>query len=289
MHMSQDTKPDHISRKKVVYTMPGMESVTVRRDEEYRMTDTGALTMDLYYPPDAKRGTRRPAVVVVTGFSDPGAQKMLGCTFKEMASYISWGELAAASGLVGIIYSNREPAADVHAVLQHVRLNAASLDIDENRIGVWSCSGNVPNALSVLMQSGQDYLKCAVLCYGFMLDLGGSTAVADAAKQVGFVNPSAGKSVDDLPRGLPLFVARAGQDQFPGLNDSIDRFLLKALGCNLPVTFVNHPEGPHAFDLFDDSETSREIIKRILSFLRFHLLSSGVTTAVSAGSAARTI
>src|SRR2546426_6961096 len=55
-------------------------------------------------------------------------------------------------------------------------------------------SGNVPNALSVLMQSGQDYLKCAVLCYGFMLDLGGSTAVADAAKQVGFVNPRDRKS-----------------------------------------------------------------------------------------------
>jgi hypothetical protein len=27
-----------------------------------------------------------------------------------------------------------------------------------------------------------------------------------------------------------------------------------------------------AFDLFDDSETSREVIRRILAFLRFHLL-----------------
>jgi hypothetical protein len=289
MHMSQDTQQEHVSKKRVVYTMPGMDGVTVRRDEEYRVTDTGALTMDLYYPPDATRGARTPAVIFVTGFSDQGAQKMLGCTFKEMASYISWGQLAAASGLVGITYSNREPAADVHAVLQHVRMNAASLDIDEHRIGVWSCSGNVPNALSLLMQRGEAYLKCAVLCYGFMLDLDGSTGVADVAKQVGFVNPNAGKSVDDLPRGLPLFVARAGREQFPGLNDSIDRFLVKALGCNLPVTFVNHSEGPHAFDMFDDSETSREIIKRILSFLQFHLLPSGVTTAVSAGSAARTI
>jgi hypothetical protein len=289
MQMSPDTKQEHISKQKVVYTMPGMDRVTVRRDEEYRVTDTGALTMDLYYPPDATRGARTPAVIFVTGFSDPGAQKMLGCTFKEMASYISWGQLAAASGLVGITYSNREPAADAHAVLQHVRLNAASLDIDENRIGVWSCSGNVPNALSMLMQSGHDDLKCAVLCYGLMLDLAGSTIVADAAKQVGFVNPSAGKSVDDLPRGLPLFVARAGHDQFPGLNDSIDRFLAEAMRCNLPVTFVNHPEGPHAFDIVDDSETSREIIKRILSFLRFHLLPSGVTTPVSGGNAARTI
>jgi len=211
--MSPDTKQEHISKQKVVYTMPGMDRVTVRRDEEYRVTDTGALTMDLYYPPDATRGARTPAVIFVTGFSDPGAQKMLGCTFKEMASYISWGQLAAASGLVGITYSNREPAADAHAVLQHVRLNAASLDIDENRIGVWSCSGNVPNALSILMHEDRKYLKCAVLCYGIMLDLEGSTSVAESAKGFGFVNPCVGKSVNDLPRDMPLFIVRAGQDE----------------------------------------------------------------------------
>lgn len=272
--MSQNTQQDHISRKRVVYTLPGVDAVTVRRDEEYSRTDAGALTMDLYYPPDSKRGTRTPAVIFVTGFNDAGAQRMLGCRMKEMGSYISWGQLAAASGLVGITYTNREPATDVHAVLQHVRQNAASLDIDENSIGVWACSGNVPTALSVLMRDGQGSLKCAVLCYGCMLDLDGSTGIADAARQFGFVNPSAGTSVDDLQRDIPLFIARAGQDQMPGLNEALDRFLVKALACNLPVTFVNHSMAPHAFDLLDDSETSREIIRRILAFLRFHLLTT---------------
>ena len=88
----------------------------------------------------------------------------------------------------------------------------------------------------------------------------------------GFVNPFAGKSVDDLPKDTPLFVARAGQDQMPGLNETLDRFLARTLACNLPITFVNHSTAPHAFDLFQDSETSREIIRRILAFLRFHLL-----------------
>ncbi len=53
---------------------------------------------------------------------------------------------------------------------------------------------------------------------------------------------------------------------------ALDGFLARALACNLPVTFVNHSTAPHAFDLFDDSEMSREIIGRILAFLRFHLL-----------------
>ena len=103
-----------------------------------------------------------------------------------------------------------------------------------------------------------------------MLDLDGSHAVAEAAGQWGFVNPCAGKSVDDLPRDLPLFIARAGQDE-PRLNDALDRFVVKALTSNLPITVVNHSTAPHAFDLFDDSETSRETIRRILAFLQFHL------------------
>ena len=196
--MSQDIQHDHISKKRVVYTMPGMEAVAVRRDEEYRVIETGALTMDLYYPPDSTSGERRPAVMFVTGFSDTGAQRMLGCKQKEMGSYISWAQLASASGLVAITYANAEPAADALSVLRYVRHHAAALDIDANRIGVWACSGNVPTALSLLMQSDRDDLKCAVLCYGYMLDLDGSTRVADAARQFGFVNPCAGKSVEDL-------------------------------------------------------------------------------------------
>jgi acetyl esterase/lipase len=197
---------------------------------------------------------------------------MIGCRFKEMGSNISWGRLIAASGLVAITYTNREPAMDIHTLLQYVRQNSAPLGIDENRIGLWASSGNVPLALSVLMQEGSDYLKCAVLCYGFMLDQDGFTDVAEAAKTWGFVNPCAGKSVVNLPQGLPLFIARAGQDEIPHLNETLDRFLTKALACNLPVTFTNHPAAPHAFDLFHDSETSREIVRQILAFMRFHLL-----------------
>jgi acetyl esterase/lipase len=196
---------------------------------------------------------------------------MLGCKLKEMESYISWAKLTAASGLAAITYTNREPAADIEALIQYLRQNAAAMGIDGNRIGVWACSGNVPMALSVLMQEANDYLKCAVLCYGLMLDLEGSTSVAEAAKMFGFVNPCAGKTVDDLPKDLPLFIVRAGQDN-PQLNETIDRFVVKALSCNLPVTFANHHAAPHAFDVLHDSEASREIIRQILAFMRFHLL-----------------
>ena len=268
--MSQDAQRDQMSKKTVVYTMPGMDAVTVRRDEPYRVTADGALTMDLYYPPDSKGGATTPAVIFVTGFSDAGAERMLGSRFKDMGSFVSWAQLVAASGLVAITYANREPS-DVHELLRYVQQNAASLGIDENRIGIWACSGHGPNALSVLMEHGHGP-GCAVLAYPYTLDLDGSTHVADAAKQFRFATPAAGKSVNDLPRDLPLFVARAGRDQMPGLNHALDRFIASALAANLPVTMMNHATGPHAFDVFDDTRTSRDMVKQILAFLQFHLL-----------------
>jgi hypothetical protein len=269
--MSPDTQQDHISKRRVVYRVADARAATVRRDHEYRVVDGQALTMDLYYPAGWTSGARWPAVLFVTGFSDSGAERMIGCKLKEMGSYSSWAELMAASGLIAITYTNAEPAADAREALNHVRQNAAALGIDENRIGLWACSGSVPTALSLLMQCGRECLTCAVLCYGYMLDDDRSTGVADAAKQFGFVNPCVDKSVADLPHDLPLFVVRAGQDRMPGLNEALDDFVLEALTRNLPVSLINHSDGPHAFDLFHDSEVSREIIRRILRFMQFHL------------------
>jgi hypothetical protein len=275
--MSPDTQhQDHISKRRVVYSVAGSRAATVRRDHEYRVGEAGPLTMDVYYPSDATSVVLRPAVLFVTGLPDSGAQRMIGCRLKEMGSYVSWAELMTTRGLVAITYTNAEPATDAREVLNYVRQNAAALGIDENRIGLWACSGSVPTALSLLMDGRRDYLKCVVLCYGYMLDLDGSTRVADAARQFGFVNPCAGKSVADLPRDLPLFIARAGQDRMPGLNEALDDFVLEALTCNMPVSLVNHAAAPHAFDLFHDSEMSREIIRQILQFMRGHLTTVAV-------------
>lgn len=262
--MSQETQRHEMTMKKVVYEAPGFDAVTVRQD-------VGPLTLDLYVPPETPDGARLPAVLFAIGYPDPGAQRFLGCRFKEMESFISWGRLAAASGMVGITYSTgNDPAADVLAVLRYLRENATSLGIDETRIGLWACSGHGPTALWALMQEGRD-LTCAALCYPVTLDLDGATGVAEAAAMFRFANPSAGKTVEDLPRDLPLLLVRAGRDETPHLNEALDRFVAAALAANLPLTLVNHASAPHAFDLLEDSETSREIIRQVLAFLRFHL------------------
>jgi acetyl esterase/lipase len=44
---------------------------------------------------------------------------------------------------------------------------------------------------------------------------------------------------------------------------------------NRPLTLTNYPAGAHAFDLLDDSETSRRIIRQVLDFLRDQLTRAG--------------
>jgi hypothetical protein len=242
-----------MTKQPVVYSLPGMAEAAVKS-----VTYAEGRTLDVY----AAAGSKLlPVVVFVSGYPDPGMEQFTGKKLKDWAGYVAWSRLVAASGMAAVAYANRDPR-DVVEVLRYLREHGEELGIDASRIAVWGCSGNAPMALSLLMT---EPLRCGVLAYGFLLDAGA------AAARFHFVDATAGKSVDDLPRDLPLFIARAGKDEMPGLNDSIDRFVAGALARNLPLTLVNNPTAPHAFDLVDDSEATREVIRRILAFLAFHL------------------
>jgi acetyl esterase/lipase len=202
------------------------------------------------------------------GYPDAGMRRFVGCSAKNMESYVTWARYLASAGLVAITYTNTDPVADADRVLRHVRDHAAALGVDPGRIAVWSCSGNVPTALRLLM-NGAD-LACAVLLYGYTMDLDGSTAVAEARAQFHFADPMVGRSFDDLPR-LPLCMVRAGQDAMPRLNESLDRFIAQVLKANRPFTLINADDQPHAFDSQSDTDAARAAIEQILAFLASHL------------------
>lgn len=258
-----------IATKRIVLEVPGADAVVGRRDVPYALVDGERLVMDIYRPAGPENDGPTPAVLFVTGYPDEGMRKAVGCHTKDMASYVTWAQLMATSGLVAITYTNRNPVTDVHDVLRYVRAHG-DLGIDGERVGLWACSGNVPTALSVLMEP-QSCVRCAALLYGYLLDVDGTTSVADAANVFRFANPCAGRSLDELPADVPLSVARAGRDEMPRLNDTIDRFLARALALNLPVTAMNHPTGPHAFDIADNTDASRAAIRQILAFMQRHL------------------
>jgi hypothetical protein len=265
--------PRHeIATKKIVYQIAGADAVSVRRDLLFRDTVAGPLGMDVYYPPDTRSGVPLPAMIFVIGFPGPGTIARLGCAAKEMESFIGWARLVAMSGVIAVTYAaGEQPADDLAALATRLRADAAALGIDDRRIGIWSCSGHAPTAMTMLMRDAPLGAACAVLYYPYVLDLNEATAIRDAANAFGFAAPCAGRRADELAPNVPMFVARAGLDQMPNLNAALDRFLGAALTRNLPVTIVNHATAPHAFDLTDDTDATRSVIRQTLAFIRERL------------------
>ena len=77
-----------------------------------------------------------------------------------------------------------------------------------------------------------------------------------------------GQTPDAASARFPsMFIARAGLDD-ANLNEGLDRFVQVALKKNVAVELVNHVSGHHGFDIEDDNERSREILKRTIEFIK---------------------
>lgn len=245
-----DAAMHEIAKKRVVLELPGMDTVPLRS-----VAYAEGRTMDVY-----GGGGGAPALLFVSGFPDEGFAMRMGCALKDMRCYVDWARLVAVSGVAAVAYSNREPA-DAHLALAYLREHGGELGIDPRRIGVIAFSGNGPMGLGVI----DDRVRCAVFIYAYLY------GAAPLAQVIGFADGVPGKTPDDFPAKLPVLVARAGSDEVPGLNDTIDAFVAAALARNLPLTLINQPDAMHAFDINQDSDGSREVIRRVLDFIRHHL------------------
>jgi acetyl esterase/lipase len=255
---------------------PGMANVVVTRG----LTYTPNLTLDVYRP--SAQGGRRPALIFVHGGLVANQPSPLPTTWP---SYQSWGRLAAASGWVGVMFNHRLTTADnvvdaeseVRAAIKYVRDNAATLGVDADRlcIAFYSAGGQIAAAA---LHDPQPYIRCVVLFYPF-LDLEhqrNRTAFREAHPAarvdslVSRYSPAAviAREASRLP---PLYVAMAGQDAIPGLNDSIRRFMQVAMTNRVPLDFALHPAGAHGFDQRNHDERSREILENVMSFIGRHL------------------
>jgi acetyl esterase/lipase len=263
---------EEMTRLRVVYTLPGMEQALVQKDVVYRKIGEAPLKMDVYQPFDVKEGERRPAVVFVHG----GPVPALGST-KDWGVFVSYGQLAAASGFVGVTFNHRfhgpeaavDADADVAELVAYLRKNAGDLGIDRDRIAIWAFSGGGP-FLARWIADPPPYLR-ALVAYYAVLDirtapLGRPNKLTSDARAR--LSPVA--RLMDSTRPVPLLIARAGQDD-KALNATVDAFVLEALKLNLPVELLTQPEGRHGFDILDDEARSREIVARTLAFLKSNL------------------
>lgn len=234
-------RPEHeVTAQEVVYRVTGMDNVTVLKNVVYKTGDSTELKLDVYYPPDFRKGSTRPAVVFINGVGDtPGSR------LKEWRPYTSWGTLVAASGWVGVTFEARGPydksRGDIADVFRFLRSDGEGLGIDTRRLAAWVCSGNVFSGLPFLMEEAVPGVVCAVVYYG----------AGQPAK---------------IRSDLPVLIVRAGHDNAQ-LNQAIDRLTAQAVAAGAPWTLVNAPSSHHAFDVLDETEESRRIVRETLEFL----------------------
>ena len=215
----------------LVHPLPDPGQVEVLAGLAYTEAGGRELLMDVYLPADREPGSRLPAVLLVHGEAPPEVLRGV----RSWGQYSGWGRLLAAEGLVGVAVEHRAVA---EAGFEGV---VGELGIDPGRLAFAGFSAGVPLTVAALAGPAAG-VRCAALCYG----------------PPGDVEPWPG-----LP---PLLVVRAGQD-LHYRNASIDAFVAAAGAAGLPVELVEHPDGQHAFDLLDDTDASRDAIRRVLEFL----------------------
>jgi acetyl esterase/lipase len=264
---------EHDFSKPIVYRVEGMRDVRVQRDVVYKRDAGADLKMNIYAPAQLSGDTRMPAVFFVHG--GPMPAEFTAPT--RWGVFVSYGELAAASALVGVTFNHRLHAptdfersqTDVAAAVDYVREHAAELNVDADRIALWYFSGGGP-LLSAVLRDRPSYVRC-VLAFYAVLDMRHMIpADADAAKVARAAALSPAAYVRAQGVGLPMFVARAGLDQ-PMINQAIDTFVQEALAGNATLDLMNHPAGRHGFDILDDDPRSREIIARAVAFAQMHV------------------
>jgi acetyl esterase/lipase len=265
-----------VAPPRILYALPGMEKIRPQKNLTYKRVADAELKMDVYQPPKLQRGESLPAIVFIHGGALP---PNLLTKPKEWGAYVSYGQLAAGAGLVGVTFNHRfygwdmkalsDARSDVMEAIAYLRNNAERLGINKDRICLWTLSGG-SLLLGPFLNDAPSFIRCLVFYYS-VLDLESLRKERPAITDEVTREFSPIYRLEAEGRRLaPLFIARAGRDE-PGLNVAVDSFIQKALAKKATLDFSNHAEGQHGFDVLDDNERTREIIKRTLEFVRAHV------------------
>lgn len=249
---------------RLVYQIEDMHRARITSGIAYTGDRAEPLELDVYLPPN---GGSEPLPAVLLGgppFFEAG---------KDSGQKVGWSQLIAGSGLAGVAFDIRsdgylqtpaEPTDDVGAAIAYVREHGPALGIDPERLATLGFSfGTAPWHLAATMREPLPFVRCNVVYYG-PLDLHDAGVPMDP----GLADEYSATSFLRLhgPRIPPMLVAKAGLDG-AALNRSIDAFISEATAVEADVRLEVHEGGQHGFDVRDDDERSRAIIRDTLGFL----------------------
>ncbi len=258
-----------MTNKPIVYSTPEMREISPQANILYKYLGSDQLVADLYLPTNPAV-EKHPVVVFIHGAVPPSVGP------KDWAGYVSWGQLIASCGMAAMTFnhsllwsSGYEPAgllsgaADTRDLIRFVRDNSDSFGLDPDRICLMAFSAGGPLLAAPLAES-PSYLRCVVGYYSYL----GEPLPADSHDEGRFSPSNALRQAGTS--AAPLFIAKAGLDR-PEINSSIDHFVDVAHSIGCQIVLADHPTGHHGFDIVDDDNRSRAIIRESVEFMKSHL------------------
>lgn len=260
------------AQKRIVYQIPEMKDVICHNGVVYHSVNGIDLKADIYIPPTHDKSNTLPLVIIVDGYPDSRINQSQGQDGKDLQMAVSWSELIAASGMAAVTYQTQFSHSETDSLIYFLKKNAKDYNLDMSNLCVFGGSANTLAAQS-LMQNDDYNIKCAVLYYGILLtpDQKYYAAIDSTAKKFGFYFSDL-RNISRIPESIPILVTRAGMDKYPIVKKTTDYFVAEAIKSNARINFTNYPEGQHDFDVLDDTETSKLIIRQTVDFMKTHLL-----------------
>jgi len=230
----------------VVLDSPEAKKVTVKKDVTYLKDDRSTLGIDIYSPPGMKAGEKRPAVIFLNAIGDNPSGKV-----KEWGIYSSWPRLVAAHGMVGI--SMDADATRIQDSLKglftFLERDGAAHGVDASRLGVYAASANTTQSIVYLMGDGASKgIRAAALYYG-------ATPTAETP----------------IRKDLPVLYILAEGDLQGGFGQQSRNIWQRVSEAKAPWTLMFAADLLHAFDAFQDNDTSRRVVMQTIDFWQTHL------------------
>ena len=230
----------------VVLDAPATKSVVVKKDVTYLKDDRSTLAVDIYSPPEMKAGEKRPAVIFLNAIGDSPGGKV-----KDWGIYSSWPRLVAAHGMVGISMDadGTRIQDSLRGLFSYLEREGAKHGIDASRLGVYAASANTTQSIIYLMgDTASKGIRAAALYYG-------GTPSAETP----------------IRRDLPVLYILAEGDLQGGFGQQSRTIWQRVSEAKAPWTLVFAADLLHAFDAFQDNDTSRRVVMQTIDFWKVHL------------------
>jgi len=239
----------------LVLKVPGMDAVQYG-SVEYQP----GRKLDIYYPAGYDFRKTLPVVVFTMGYSTAVTMNWFGAELKDIGQYISWGQLVAAKGMIGVAYETDYPDDDLDYVLDFILDKGKAYGMDGKRIALFTCSGNTITALNALATKEARYkasIRCGVVFYPIVAYY--QTNNPDMNMTVPFER--------QLRPDVPIFMVAIGQE-LPLWKQNVADFLAVAKAKGYPIQAAYFEKGTHGFDTDVDSDESRALISGAVDFMR---------------------